>query len=399
MSASMRRSLVIRGLPISASLTKGVALVSCNDTETYEALLSLSGALYIDYHPVLIEHSVEEVRSGWECQYCKASNYHWRQQCYKCLVNKSSPAPVTVVQAVELTGSQDIYVESHQISAKLERVWLVVDRQTAVSKCFAFLEYPSADIAEEAKWALYSSHGSDALTFGRDLAALNTLFLNRHSTHLEHWDPLVSLVPYPAVATETVAQPKIFTTNEPAQAKKPKIQFKPWKVTSQTETAPNSLEEEQSLRIRFFLNPVLKACFLCQVVFDSEEELEAHGKESSEHQSRVEAYKQLEEPTKVARDRAAERRELYPEEPNLVTQHEKSESFGSKILKKLGWEAGKGLGPDGSGITEPIKVPNSFELNRVGCDDSATRRWIRWLIGACRSKVIQGNDKTGSMSF
>jgi hypothetical protein len=217
---------------------------------------------------------------------------------------------------------------------------------------------------------------------------------------LEHWDPLVSLVPYPVVEAETAPQPKIFTTAEPAQPKRPKIQFKPWKVASQKEAvaSPNSLEDEQSLRIRFFLNPVLKVCFLCQTVFDNEEELETHGKESTEHQCRVANYKQLEEQSIAARDRAAERRELHPEESHLETQSEKAESFGSRILKKLGWEAGKGLGPDGSGIIEPIKVSKSLASHCVGDDDSATRRWIGWFFGSCWSKVISRNDETSGIS-
>lgn len=137
---------------------------------------------------------------------------------------------------------------------------------------------------------------------------------------------------------------------------RPKILFKPWK--SSTETPP--IDDDIEMRIGHFIDPYLLVCFLCQREFDTDKEVEDHQSNSTEHANKVESYRKLATHTEPHRDRAAERRELFPSGDHDVRASEALpsplESFGAKILKKLGWKVGEGLGPEGQGITQPVMV-------------------------------------------
>jgi hypothetical protein len=194
------------------------------------------------------------------------------------------------------------------------------------------------------------------------------LFLKgSNAGELGHWDPLLSLHPYPEV--EVIVQPddestpKIFSReNPPLQppTKKIKMNFKLW------DHRPDAIipsKDEIEARIEHFIDPFLLSCLLCQVNFESQKDLKAHENDDV-HNTKVLAYRSLaraEEQRFI--DRAAERRELVgidtlerAEEPLPVTT---TESFGSKILEKLGWVKGKGLGPQGAGIAQPIMAVRS----------------------------------------
>lgn len=80
------------------------------------------------------------------------------------------------------------------------------------------------------------------------------------------------------------------------------------------------------------------------------------------------------------RDRAAERRERYadnPDEPDVVTAGPiipqppaplPDSHVGFKLLAKMGWKSGEGLGKGGSGITAPVQALGNVTRAGLGVE-------------------------------
>lgn len=82
-----------RSLNEALGKSKGLAAIKCVDVDVATLLVQLSESLYIDGHPVRCDFGAEDSRAEeWKCAYCGCSNYHWRTQCYKCLVPRSTSA-------------------------------------------------------------------------------------------------------------------------------------------------------------------------------------------------------------------------------------------------------------------------------------------------------------------
>ena len=235
--------------------------------------------------------------------------------------------------------------------------------------------------------------------------------LQHDSRHLNHWNPLFYLDPFPEVQPDETPVPtaiKAFsfeafkpssTSTGPSQPapKKMKIQFKKWTrpkdsadgttessgliAETETATATFNLSSELESRVRHFCDPYLLMCFLCNCAFSDKEELYEHQQRSLIHTARVETYMEIiakeealsDNARLTPRDRAAERRAIFgtdfsaaivdapsgqspdPSQPVLDESN-----VGTKLLRKLGWSDGKGLGKDGQGIVDPIRVLVSF---------------------------------------
>lgn len=118
------------------------------------------------------------------------------------------------------------------------------------------------------------------------------------------------------------------------------------------------------------------ACLLCKRQFASREILEKHLTVSELHRQNLEAHhsKKLEQNAQWEhkyRDRAAERRSKYggdeppPPPPESTTifapipQEIGEDNVGNRLLQKMGWRAGKGLGREEQGIVGPVEAQTS----------------------------------------
>lgn len=55
-----------------------------------------------------------------------------------------------------------------------------------------------------------------------------------------------------------------------------------------------------------------------------------------------------------------------PAEQPVISEPAPVEGFGLKLLESMGWSQGKGLGPDGSGISEPLAASNKHDRLGLG---------------------------------
>jgi RNA-binding protein 5/10 len=172
-----------------------------------------------------------------------------------------------------------------------------------------------------------------------------------------------------------------------APPKKIQLQLKSWTAkANSSESLNNNLkckfvaEESVHKSKSKFIDLTFLCCLLCDIKFDTEEELLNHAQNSEEHAQKFEDYwKQSiteQKESECYLDRAAERRDAFgvnEEElkkiakerqdirstvktPNNQLSTPSNESIGTKLMKKMGWKEGSGLGKDSDGIVEAIKA-------------------------------------------
>ncbi|BEI87992.1 uncharacterized protein CcaverHIS019_0107100 [Cutaneotrichosporon cavernicola] len=179
-------------------------------------------------------------------------------------------------------------------------------------------------------------------------------------------------------------------------------------VQHQQPTQPSTSNEFDFGDTQNFATTGKVACLLCQRQFKSEEMLRKHNAQSELHKTNLadnairEAGKRRKNNALAAqtgsnqqfRDRAAERRDVHqqPDRPALDPDPRRpvgdkveaaapkapapEKNVGNKLLAKMGWTSGTGLGVNEDGRAEPVQV-QQFE-ERAGLGATAGREAGRW---------------------
>lgn len=169
--------------------------------------------------------------------------------------------------------------------------------------------------------------------------------------------------------------------------KKIKLQLKSWTAkANSSQNLNNNLpcnfitEDSADKSKSKFVDLTFLCCLLCDMKFNTEKELLNHAQNSEDHAQKFEEYwKQSitdQKESELYLDRAAERRDAFgvneDELRKIAKERQDSrsaiktnipqvpassdESIGAKLMKKMGWKEGSGLGKDSDGIVEAIKA-------------------------------------------
>lgn len=264
----------------------------------------------------------------------------------------------------------------------VKRACIVRGRTDNEGKGFGFLEFNSIESAQTALLQLKALPSCTFhFSFGRDLRA-SALLLNSCSGGLAYWDHNCVLDCFPLAIDDKEplvnglllsAPPKQRpTTNAIPILTKPakKLELKRWsQKADQIPTVESLPAESKSIEIPKFLDFQSCTCHLCDdLQFASEGELKTHAQTSESHALKFTEYLARTEDAQVIRDRAAERRLAFAfDEDELLLKKDSNnnnkkdpiepvDSVGARLLKKMGWREGRGLGRDESGITEPLSL-------------------------------------------
>ena len=247
-----------------------------------------------------------------------------------------------------------------------------------------------------------------SISFGRDLSLLSQNISGSLTGKIVYWDnnfefcehpryeiPISSVAlvqndhSVPSKRTVCGAFP-ILGPNAPS--KKLQLQLKKW-----TDKINSTIENDSTLEFQGhekfarasesqkFIDLTFLCCKLCNEKFELESDLLEHARNSQLHSRNFEEYwKKCADDAHLVDeyvDRAAERREAYcvtDEDVKRISKEYESKSLkfsasdvnpslklekpldeasiGTKLLKKMGWKEGTGLGKDSHGIVEPVKA-------------------------------------------
>uniref|UniRef100_A0A0N4Z6F9 G-patch domain-containing protein n=1 Tax=Parastrongyloides trichosuri TaxID=131310 RepID=A0A0N4Z6F9_PARTI len=73
---------------------------------------------------------------------------------------------------------------------------------------------------------------------------------------------------------------------------------------------------------------------------------------------------------------AQKRKQKIPLDPNNLIWQNSEKSVAKKLLKKMGWAEGKGLGKEEQGDVDGIKVKSNTTQKGLGCEGNYEKTWV-----------------------
>ncbi|CEF65162.1 PIN2/TERF1-interacting telomerase inhibitor 1 [Strongyloides ratti] len=70
------------------------------------------------------------------------------------------------------------------------------------------------------------------------------------------------------------------------------------------------------------------------------------------------------------------RKQKIPNDPNNLKWQNSEDSVAKKLLAKMGWKEGKGLGKDEQGNVDGLKVKSNHTQKGLGCDGVNDKAWV-----------------------
>ncbi|KAI8516069.1 PIN2/TERF1-interacting telomerase inhibitor 1 [Branchiostoma belcheri] len=70
------------------------------------------------------------------------------------------------------------------------------------------------------------------------------------------------------------------------------------------------------------------------------------------------------------------RRQKWSADPRGAAWSNDDSKFGQKMLEKMGWQKGKGLGAKEDGMTQHVKASRKFDQTGLGCSTDQAENWI-----------------------
>jgi hypothetical protein len=315
-----------------------------------------------------------------------------RDECYRCgipkifnteldhIVNVGSRDIGTVPFRFLLLRGFPVECEPQTVFEQLSctRFYLVKNRDSKKSLCFGFAEYPTEKEAIEVlrdkvleitgkPITITFAHPGSFLTAQSDTLYISLSSIeNGHLVYKRYWDESCFCEAYPPLDFDILTEPK--KLKKVTRSKKLSSQFQKWQESQKHydiagvsipilfERVPST--EQISLEFSEFEK---FHCLLCRRKFQSTDDLQKHLELSLLHKQNIRFYKKkrldklVETETRIAKEKA-----IYEERDQTVFQPTKygirSDNVGNRLLKKMGWKQGQGLGVDGQGITKVIKL-------------------------------------------